>query len=97
VSGFRTFKDGFQAAQGLKAQAARIVRPTFPATPKEITMNPSPNAGFEPSSPLLRKTFAVIAVAATFATAYFIDALAHGYGTSAPLAVQARPIVVAQR
>ena len=50
-------------------------------------MNRTPNAGFEPSSPLLRKAFAVAAVAATFATAHFIDALAQGYGTTAPAVV----------
>ncbi len=50
-------------------------------------MNRTPNAGFEPSSPLLRKAFAVAAVAATFATAHFIDALAHGYGITVPAVV----------
>jgi len=60
-------------------------------------MNRTPNAGFEPSSPLLRKAFAVIAVAATFATAHFIDALAHGYVTAAPAVVAAAPVTVAQR
>lgn len=60
-------------------------------------MNRKPAPGFEPSSPLLRKAFAVVAVAATFALAQFIDALAHGYGTSATLYVQHTPIVVAQR
>jgi len=60
-------------------------------------MNRKPASGFEPSSPLLRKVFAVAAVAATFALAHFIDALAHGYGTSAPLYTQHAAIVVAQR
>jgi hypothetical protein len=32
-------------------------------------MNRKPEHGFDPSSPLLRKAFAVVAVAATFATA----------------------------
>ena len=60
-------------------------------------MNHKPDSGFDPSSPLLRKAFAVVAVAATFATAYFIDALAQGYGTSAPLVVKSAPDVLAQR
>lgn len=60
-------------------------------------MNRKPQAGFDPSSPLLRKAFAIVAVAATFATAHFIDALAEGYGTSAPLYVRSAPLVVAQR
>jgi hypothetical protein len=61
-------------------------------------MNRKPSSGFEPSSPLLRKAFAVVAFAATFATAHFIDALAQGYGTSAPLYVKSVPVVVvAQR
>lgn len=60
-------------------------------------MNRKPNSGFDPSSPLLRKAFAVVAVAATFATAHFINALAQGYGTSAPLIVKSAPVVVAQR
>ena len=60
-------------------------------------MNRKPDAGFDPSSPLLRKAFAVVAAAATFATAHFIDALAQGYGTSAPLYVKNAPVVVAQR
>jgi len=60
-------------------------------------MDRKPNSGFDPSSPLLRKAFAVFAVAATFATAQFIDALAQGLGTSAPLYVKSVPVVVAQR
>lgn len=60
-------------------------------------MNRKPHARFEPSSPLLRKAFAVVAVAATFAIAHFIDALAQVHGTSAPLYVKSAPIVVAQR
>ena len=60
-------------------------------------MNRTPRPAFDPSSPLLRKAFAVAAVAATFAVADFIDALALGYGTSAPLYVQHAPVVVAQR
>ena len=60
-------------------------------------MNRKPAAGFDPSSPLLRKAFAVVAAAATFATAHFIDALAQGHGTSAPLYVKSAPLVVAQR
>jgi len=60
-------------------------------------MKRKPNPGFDPSSPLLRKAFAAAAVAATFATAQFIDALAQGYGTSAPPIAKRAPIVVAQR
>jgi hypothetical protein len=60
-------------------------------------MNRKPAPRFDPSSPMLRKAFAVVAVAATIGLAQFIDALAHGYGTSAPLYVQHAPIVVAQR
>ena len=60
-------------------------------------MNRTPDHGFDPSSPLLRKVFAVAAAAATFATAHFIDALAQGEGTSAPLHVNSAPVVVAQR
>jgi hypothetical protein len=39
---------------------------------------------------------AIAAVAATLATAGFIDALATGYGTSAPLIVKSAPIVIAR-
>jgi hypothetical protein len=60
-------------------------------------MNRKPDHRFDPSSPLLRKAFAALAVAATFATAHFIDALAQGHGTSAPLYVKSAPVVVAQR
>lgn len=60
-------------------------------------MKRKPNTGFDPSSPLLRKVCAVVAVAATFAVGQFIDALAHGYGMSAELYVQHIPIVVGQR
>jgi hypothetical protein len=60
-------------------------------------MNRKPDRGFDPSSPLLRKAFAVVAAAATFATAHFIDALAQGYGTSAALYVRNAPVIVAQR
>jgi len=60
-------------------------------------MNRKPDHGFDPSSPLLRKAFAVVAAAATFTTAHFIDALSQGYGTSAPLYVKNAPVVVAQR
>ena len=60
-------------------------------------MNHKPATGFDPSSPLLRKAFAFAAVAATFLLAQFIDALAHGYGTSATQYTQHAPIVVAQR
>ena len=60
-------------------------------------MNRKSNTGWEPSSPLLRKVFAVVAVSATIGLGQFIDALAHGYGSSAPLYVQHAPIVVAQR
>jgi len=60
-------------------------------------MNRTPRPEFDPSSPLLRKAFAVAAVAVTFAVAHAIDALALGYGTSAPLFVQHAPIVVAHR
>jgi len=37
-------------------------------------MNRTPNAGFEPSSPLLRKAFAVIAVVVTRRKARRLDA-----------------------
>ena len=60
-------------------------------------MNRTPRPEFDPSSPLLRKASAVAAVAITLAVAHAIDALALGYGTSAPLLVQQAPIVVAQR
>ena len=60
-------------------------------------MNRKPDARFDPSSPLLRKTFAVVAAAATLATAHFVDALAQGHGTSAPLYVKSAAVVVAQR
>ena len=60
-------------------------------------MNRKPDTGFDPSSPLLRKAFAVIAAAATFATAHFIDALAQGLGTPPPLYVNSAPVIVAQR
>ena len=53
-------------------------------------MNRKPATGFDPSSPLLRKAFAFVAVAATFLLAQFIDALAHGYGTSATAVQPAR-------
>ena len=60
-------------------------------------MNRKPDHGFDPSSPLLRKAFAVVAAAATFATAHFLDALAQGQGMSAPLYAANATIVVAQR
>jgi len=60
-------------------------------------MNRKPTPEFDPSSPLLRKAFAVIAVAATFATAQFIDALVQNYGPLAPLEAADTPVVVAQR
>lgn len=60
-------------------------------------MNRKPQPGFEPSSPLLRTVFAAAALMATLATGDFIDALARGYGTTAPLTVQSAPIVVAHR
>ena len=60
-------------------------------------MNHTPPTRFEPSSPLLRAVFAAIALAATVATAGFIDALANGHGTTASLMVHAAPAVVAQR
>jgi hypothetical protein len=60
-------------------------------------MNRKPTPEFDPSSPLLRKAFAVMAVAATFATAQFIEALAEGYGMSPPIDAGSAPVVVAQR
>lgn len=60
-------------------------------------MNHTPPARFEPSSPRLRAVFAAIALAATVATADFIDALANGHGTTAPLIVHAAQVVVAHR
>lgn len=60
-------------------------------------MNRKPTPQFDPSSPLLRKAFAVMALAATFATAHFIDALVHGYGPLAPVEATATYFVVAQR
>ena len=57
-------------------------------------MNRNPQSQFDLSSPLLRRAFALAAVAATLATLGFIDALAHGYG---PLFAQQPPVVVAQR
>ena len=60
-------------------------------------MNRKLGPGFDLSPPLIRKAFAIVAFAATLAVALFIDALAHGYGTSAPLYVQHAPMVVAQR
>lgn len=60
-------------------------------------MNRDTRPRFEPSSPWLRSVFAVAALAATLATGAFIDALAQGYGASAPLAVYAAKVVVAQR
>ena len=58
-------------------------------------MNRKPTPQFDPSSPLLRKAFAVMAVAATFATAQFIDALAQSYGLS--IDTTSAPVTVAQR
>ena len=60
-------------------------------------MNRKPSPEFDPSSPTLRRAFAVMAVAATFATAQFIDALVQNYGPLAPLDAENAPIVVAQR
>lgn len=52
---------------------------------------------FDPSSPVLRTVFAAVALGATLATAGFIDALAQGHGTSAPLVMHPAPVVVAHR
>lgn len=60
-------------------------------------MNRKPQSRFQPSSPLLRAVFAAVALAATVATADFIDALAQGHGTIAPLIVHSAPVVLAQR
>jgi len=60
-------------------------------------MNRKRTPGFDPSSPMLRKAFAVMAVAATFATAHFIEALVQNYGPLAPLDAANAPVVVAQR
>ena len=60
-------------------------------------MNRKPIAQFDPSSPVLRKAFAVVAIAATLATAEFIDALAHGFGVTEPTVMAGRPVIVAQR
>jgi hypothetical protein len=60
-------------------------------------MNSKSSPRFQPSSPLLRSFFAAIALAATAATGEFIDALAQGRGTTAPLAVHAATVIVAQR
>ena len=58
-------------------------------------MNRNPSFQFDPSSPLLRKVFALVAVLATVATLGFIDALAHAYGALMPQ--QQAPVVVAHR
>jgi hypothetical protein len=60
-------------------------------------MNRKPIAQFDPSSPVLRKAFAVVAIAATLATADFIDALAHGFGTTEATTMAGAPGIVAQR
>jgi hypothetical protein len=46
---------------------------------------------------MLRKAFAVMAVAATLATAQFIEALVQHYGPLAPLDAANAPVVVALR
>ena len=51
---------------------------------------------FDPSSQV-RMVCATVAIAATLATAGFIDALAKGYGSSAPSIVKKAPVVVAKR
>lgn len=58
-------------------------------------MHTTPRRRFEPSSPRLRRVFAVAAALATLATAHLIDVLAQGHGTRAPLVVQHAPAVVA--
>ncbi len=61
-------------------------------------MSRKPRTPFQPSSPALRTIFAVVAVSATLGIGQFIDALAHGAGTAAPLIVKsASSVVVAQR
>lgn len=60
-------------------------------------MNRTLPSRFDPSSPRIRTVCAVAAVVATLATLDFIDALAHGYGNSAPVLAKAAVIVVARR
>jgi hypothetical protein len=60
-------------------------------------MNRKPQPRFEPSSPVTRTVFVAAALVATVVTGNFIDALAQGLGTAAPLTAHAAPVVVAQR
>jgi hypothetical protein len=63
----------------------------------EDTMNRRPQSEFQPSSRRTRFACAGAALAASFATMVFIDALAYGLGAPVAPIVQSAPIVVAHR